>query len=857
MNENLKSALRYSGIGWRVYPVWGIQTNGKCWCNGMAGCKPGKHPWGKMVPHGGKDATTDAEKLKLWFPSSAVNVGIRVENFVVLDIENRNGGMEQLAKWEAEHGKMPATPTAESGSKGRHFYFKRPAQLRTTKEKLPIVSGAELLCGGDVIVPPSNHHSGGKYSWLIQPETPLADMPDWLLSLMSAEPLKAEGLFAAARQTTAVPTPEPFNPMRGTISRGDTFADLGFVESGKRNDSVNAVIGSMLGNGFTREQILADGLRWADEQEPPYSANEMEKKVTFFARKQDAQFEELQATDPIETGEKTTPTVRHSPFAGSQALKSQPDNPTPVIQSFGLPDEAYHGILGEFVRAVEPLTEADPAGILACLLTGVGNALGRQTHHQIGRRHSANLFVLLVGNTSSRKGTCQDVAESLLATAMPEWDASCVEGGFGSGQGFVYRIRDAIGDDTGIPDKRLLVVEEEWAKPLRLCRAENSILSPLIRSAYDGKPLSVMNRGENRYGCREPHVSIVGMITGEELRELTKGRTELVNGTINRFLLVNCERRRYLPTGGDYFSEGKRFAPRLSAALNAAKTDSPLSLDGQAAEIWEGEYRRLEQQREGDYGKAVARLSVHCLKVAMVYAVLDGAKVIGLLHLKAALAFVDYCDKSAFAVFGGKPPTSPNGSSEDDDHRFPEPDHVKLLNLIKNREDGIIKRDAHGLFNNKMKAEELNGLFKLLTDSGFIVEMNGRWYLAGSFTGGGGSTVSAVFSVKSVEPAEPPNTANVRTANSEATSQSSDCSNVPKETLPDDVRSSQFARSETDKNEEPMKEASFAGSQFARSPGSLAAESDLSIPTTPNPVMPLTDAQAGESANCEQERGLL
>lgn len=81
-----------------------------------------------------------------------------------------------------------------------------------------------------------------------------------------------------------------------------------------------------------------------------------------------------------------------------------------------LADNLYFGLCGEFVQAVAPLTEADPIGILACLLVGVGNALGRSVYHTIGRRHASNLFVLLTGETTDRKGTCWDVAETLLCS---------------------------------------------------------------------------------------------------------------------------------------------------------------------------------------------------------------------------------------------------------------------------------------------------------------------------------------------------------------------------------------------------------------------------------------------------------
>jgi hypothetical protein len=142
MNDNLKYALQYAALGYRVYPVYGIK-DGKCLCgNPDQKHKSGKHPYGRAVPHGGQDATTDEEKLKEWFKGKYVNVGIRVDGFYVLDVEARNGGMKLLASWEQQHGPMPLTPTAVSGGGGRHFYFKPTLSINGQVT----VKGSHLIC---------------------------------------------------------------------------------------------------------------------------------------------------------------------------------------------------------------------------------------------------------------------------------------------------------------------------------------------------------------------------------------------------------------------------------------------------------------------------------------------------------------------------------------------------------------------------------------------------------------------------------------------------------------------------------------------------------------------------------------
>ena len=83
---------------------------------------------------------------------------------------------------------------------------------------------------------------------------------------------------------------------------------------------------------------------------------------------------------------------------------------------------AYHGLLGEIVRALEPETEADPVAILAQLLVAFGTAVGRGAYFEIeATRHHPHEFLLLVGESSTaRKGTTWDHARRLIARRTPQ-----------------------------------------------------------------------------------------------------------------------------------------------------------------------------------------------------------------------------------------------------------------------------------------------------------------------------------------------------------------------------------------------------------------------------------------------------
>src|SRR5262249_11280858 len=131
---------------------------------------------------------------------------------------------------------------------------------------------------------------------------------------------------------------------------------------------------------------------------------------------------------------------------------------------------------------IEPESEADPAGLLTQLLVGAGSAIGRNPHvYAENDRHGANLNVIQVGSSGkARKGTSFGRVKQPLAVMDPTWAENCIAtGGLSSGEGLIWAVRDPISElrqvkgkkeqelvvvDPGVSDKRLLVVESEFAK---------------------------------------------------------------------------------------------------------------------------------------------------------------------------------------------------------------------------------------------------------------------------------------------------------------------------------------------------------------------------------------------------------
>src|SRR5262249_5987209 len=156
-----------------------------------------------------------------------------------------------------------------------------------------------------------------------------------------------------------------------------------------------------------------------------------------------------------------------------------------------------------------------------------------------GARHGTNLFAVCVGETSKgRKGTAWQHVQRLFERADQLWLKDCGVDGLSSGEGLIWAVRDAVEEerpikerghhtgqyetvvtDRGIDDKRVLVVEREFANVLKVMAREGNTLSPVLRSAWDSGNLRILTKNSPARAT-DAHISIVGHITRQELRRL-------------------------------------------------------------------------------------------------------------------------------------------------------------------------------------------------------------------------------------------------------------------------------------------------------------------------------------------------
>ena len=406
----------------------------------------------------------------------------------------------------------------------------------------------------------------------------------------------------------------------------------------------------------------------------------------------------LQSSDEVETAEKTSwPT---------------------------LAPEALHGLAGEVVSVIEPHTEADPVAILAQFLGFFGSCAGRVPYFTVeADRHGLNESMVLVGRTSrARKGTSLGHVRRLFAEADPVWTNDCIVSGLSSGEGLIWAVRDAIIEmktpkgggppqevivDEGVGDKRLLVIESEYASVLKMTHRKGNTLSPVIRDAWDGHSLrSLVKHSPAR--STDPHITILGHVTEQELRSLLS-ETEAANGYGNRVMWLCVRRSKELPEGGALDpNDLSSFVRNLRLALDQARKVGEIKRDPQARALWGRVYHDLSTDHPGLMGAMVARAEAHVTRLSLLYAMLDRSPTVTIDHLTAALALWQFSEDSARYIFG---------------EALGDPVADRLLELLMDNHDGMAQTALHRALGNHVSAGRLNACLKHLESLGRITKV--------------------------------------------------------------------------------------------------------------------------------------
>ena len=361
------------------------------------------------------------------------------------------------------------------------------------------------------------------------------------------------------------------------------------------------------------------------------------------------------ATDRQAAAADDPPPATGNPLYDPVPGLDRPARPGPV------PDPAvFNGWVGETVRALDATTEADPVAVLVNLLSAGGAIIGPGPFLRLGDdRHPALIWALTVGATAAgRKGAASGTAKRLLAEVDPLFLVGNTGTGLSSGEGLIEAVKDSDGSDKpggdgGRTDKRLWLVESEYGITMTRARREGSSLGGVLRQAWNGEDLGVMNR--ERLRATAPHIALIGHISPRELRAKMQD-SEMAGGTYNRFLPVFVHRNLLLPESSGAAPEVvAQLAHRWRDTIRTARSVGEVHLTDAARELWREEvYPALAGTEDGDgpLAEFTARAAPYAKRCAMVYALLDGCERIDTAHLHAAWALVRYARASAAHILG-------------------------------------------------------------------------------------------------------------------------------------------------------------------------------------------------------------
>lgn len=373
-------------------------------------------------------------------------------------------------------------------------------------------------------------------------------------------------------------------------------------------------------------------------------------------------------------------------------------------------------------KIIMPKTEGHYESILMQYLIFLGNIVGKGTFFRIeNSKQYLNNNVVIVGKSSkARKGTSYGQVENIIKLVDLNYFENNIISGLSSGEGLISLIQDTIpGPQTADnqyqtlkKDKRLLVVESEFANILKQIKRETNILSPVLRDAWDCRTLRNTTKNFPQI-AKDPHISIIGHITERELTRLLNP-TEVSNGFANRFIWIHSKRTKCIPIPKTIpNSEIFPLINLTNEALKFGQKCGEITFSIEGSHYWTSLYEDLSEEKEGIIDALTGRSEAHILRLACLYCLLDKTNKIEPSHLNAAKRLWAYSEESLLKIFSGSEKTNV-------DHNKCK----KILGLLLyNFPNGTSKTQIRDLFNRNLSGEKTDQLLRFLDNKMEIIHM--------------------------------------------------------------------------------------------------------------------------------------
>lgn len=693
-----QAGLNYSSRDWIVFPV-----------------DKNKRPVCKWQ----EEATTNPDAIqRLFSRPSATGIAIATgprSKILVLDLDRKNGvdGIKTCQGLEDELGTLPQTLQQKTGSGGLHLFFQYPQDVVIRNSAGKLGSGIDVRGQGGYVVAPPSLNQAGAYEWLNDFE-PAPLPPAWMNLLIDKS--KSKTLSSILSSTTSRYGQKAL--LKESLAVANT-------PEGQRNNALNISalkIGQLVAGG---EIASSDAIKTLMDAAIMCGLPEREAFTTISSGLNKGMTEPRKGfqtrTRDWKMRQEHELTSLHLSYEQKQWQPTT--KPWPILSEDALP-----GIIGKFVHLATKDSEADPAAVLATFLIRMGVAVGGPTIDQrpylyIGdTRHEPRIFGVICGQSSkARKGTSAGPVTRLFtltehsAPVPPKGVGSTSQGPLSSGEGIVYAVRDEMQQwdekrqthvviDPGVEDKRLFVLEEEFAAALNAGKRDGNTLSATLRTLYDSGNRSPLTK-TSRISCTGAHVGICAHITLDELH-ITLPNHDILNGYANRFLWVLAKRQRLVPIPkripDQDFSE---IQLEFFRSITMAHDIGLMSFTDCAASYWTDIYDDLSQDTPGIIGSVTARAEAQVVRLAMIYAICDQSKLININHIKAAQAFWNYCNASARYIFGD--------ISQNKLDRF-------IHETLISSDIPLSLTDIHAATGRNQKGDHIKAALQLLCDRGVI-----------------------------------------------------------------------------------------------------------------------------------------
>lgn len=261
---------------WHLIPLHDVSA-GHCSCSRGPTCpNAGKHP---RISDWVKNASNDPVVIAEWdrlYPNA--NIGVVTgskSSILLLDVDPGNGGLESLAKLEAQYGALPLTPKQKTGSGGFHFLFQM-SDFSIGNSVCKLGPGLDIRGdGGQFVVAPSVS-AKGKYHWVPGQapwEVTKAQTPADLLSRLKPK------LERAAPESPRIAFP-PASPQVLDEAR-DALDAHGIAIQGQGGDEHTYKAAAIVCNDYAlnEHEALLVMRPWNEECQPPWSESDLLAKI--------------------------------------------------------------------------------------------------------------------------------------------------------------------------------------------------------------------------------------------------------------------------------------------------------------------------------------------------------------------------------------------------------------------------------------------------------------------------------------------------------------------------------------------------------------------------------------------------